>query len=525
MLGNGEGGVNCVKPTLSGPERVVAGYSSGVVVVWSTKTLEVIQTFALHDGEVTDVCPSSKNPRLVASCGIDSKVFLCDLETRKSVTTIKLRGDVPTCLSYSEDAVHVAIGTQKGSILYYSWMNPAEPLYEILGAHSPYPVTAMSFQSPMRSSAPSTPSRTRKSVSGLGKSPAQSPARRNKAEQNFLLTSNEKGSLGSTLSSLSASTAAQPGLTVGAAAAARHNSNPGRMLVPTPIEAVQESHGEVPNMEEVVSLPLSESTTPPNSPASVHAAVVSANRAASIAAARQRDLEASRAFLAHVEGERKSQIAQKVAQDTSSTTSANLSLARNAIEAPGRLQQEASVSYFPNTTSINSSEDAPHTQSLRQSNGRLRESSGAWDRASAATSEKGAVSQGEDRSDAPHYTRADVDSLISARMNHKLNEAEVAAKEPSERQSVRQTEEDGLVSELRRGVSTVTSQELQESLAVLKFDIHCDIRDVLTEQARQFSMYRDDVAEMVGELQKQLQSVLDANSELRKENERLRHIY
>ena len=74
----------------------------------------------------------------------------------------------------------------------------------------------------------------------------------------------------------------------------------------------------------------------------------------------------------------------------------------------------------------------------------------------------------------------------------------VAAKEPSERQSVRQTEEDGLVSELRRGVSTVTSQELQESLAVLKFDIHCDIRDVLTEQARQFSMYRDDVAEMVG---------------------------
>ena len=67
MLGNGEGGVNCVKPTLSGPERVVAGYSSGVVVVWSTKTLEVIQTFASHDGEVTDVCPSSKNPRLVAS--------------------------------------------------------------------------------------------------------------------------------------------------------------------------------------------------------------------------------------------------------------------------------------------------------------------------------------------------------------------------------------------------------------------------------------------------------------------------
>ena len=293
MLGNGEGGVNCVKPTLSGPERVVAGYSSGVVVVWSTKTLEVIQTFALHDGEVTDVCPSSKNPRLVASCGIDSKVFLCDLETRKSVTTIKLRGDVPTCLSYSEDAVHVAIGTQKGSILYYSWMNPAEPLYEILGAHSPYPVTAMSFQSPMRSSAPSTPSRTRKSVSGLGKSPAQSPARRNKAEQNFLLTSNEKGSLGSTLSSLSASTAAQPGLTVGAAAAARHNSNPGRMLVPTPIEAVQESHGEVPTWRRWYHFPY-RSLPPHQTPQLVYTPRWYRLIGQLPSCARQRDLEASR---------------------------------------------------------------------------------------------------------------------------------------------------------------------------------------------------------------------------------------
>ena len=47
--------------------------------------------------------------------------------------------------------------------------------------------------------------------------------------------------------------------------------------------------------------------------------------------------------------------------------------------------------------------------------------------------------------------------------------------------------------------------------------------DLTGSQRRDIS--HGELAEMVDGLQKQLQSVLEANSELRKENERLRHIY
>lgn len=531
MLGNGEGGVYCVNLTLSGPERIVAGYNNGVVGVWSMKTSEICQTFTLHEGGVTDVSPSPKNPRLLASCGMDGKVFLCDLETGKSATTIKVKGDVPTCLSYSVDALHVAIGTQRGSILYYSWINPAEPLYKIVDAHSPYPVTAMSFQSPKSSSAPSTPSRTKKSVSGLAKSPAQSPARRKKADQAFLRTSHEKGSLGSTLSSLSASTMAQPGLMVGAAGVIRNNTDSGRMPMPMAIEPVQESHEEGPStrsMEEVASLPLSESTTPPQSPGRVHAAVASANKTAAIAAARQRELEASRAFLAEVEGGAHTET-EKMVRDVSSNASANVSVASSAIDALERLNRGKAAPSFTasldnaNNASLNVSANMSKPEHLRQSSDEVvRESLESKHGASASESKH---SQGGYQDNEPHYTRADVDSLISARMSHRLAQKEQVAKMPPDSHAQQHKGEDGVVSEVRQGISSVTSHELQESLAVLKFDIHCDIRNVLTEQARQFNMYREDMAEMVDGLQKQLQSVLEANSELRKENERLRHIY
>ena len=81
------------------------------------------------------------------------------------------------------------------------------------------------------------------------------------------------------------------------------------------------------------------------------------------------------------------------------------------------------------------------------------------------------------------------------------------------------------VEQIRHGVEAVTSQEMQEALQLLKYDIHKDVWSILTEQARQFELQRGDMLKIVEELKGHLSSVLEANMELRKENERLRHIY
>ena len=530
VLGNGEGGVNCAKMTRSGPARIVAGYGSGALAIWDYNKLEVYQNLLAHDGEVLDLSPSPSNPRLVASCGMDGKVCLFDMEVTKPRGTISIKSDVPTTVAFHEDSVHIAIGTQKGAILYYTWRNTYAPLFEIPDAHVPYPVTSVSFQTPRLSSAPSTPSRAAKQRT-QGKSPAQSPARRNKADQAFLRGSHERVSIGSTLSSLSASTGMVGG----------QWTVPGAAGVVPKIEPVRESHGD-----EATSLSLSEIMTPPRSPNRVNNTVAASNatRAAAIAANRQRELEQSRAMLAEVSATSALDIMEsedQVRHSTSSTASSNITAVSTTLEALDRLQHAQEQAAAP-PASASAPAHAPLTQAMSH----REEKSAPED----VAEEKRSLSPSQSSS-APRYSRADVDSLISARMSHRLSQAEKQARESfrgstevdshlhSTQQQTKgknksagawtgtgkEASNDEKVEALRKGMAAVSSQELQESLAVLKFDIHRDIRAVLTEQTRQFAMYKDDMAEMVSGLSRQLQAVLEANADLRKENERLRHIY
>lgn len=78
---------------------------------------------------------------------------------------------------------------------------------------------------------------------------------------------------------------------------------------------------------------------------------------------------------------------------------------------------------------------------------------------------------------------------------------------------------------LRNAVKPVTSQELHDSLAMLKYDIHREIQDIIREQARQFSMAKSDTLSLIEKLNQQLVDVLQSNKELRAENEKLRKIY
>jgi regulator of replication initiation timing len=60
---------------------------------------------------------------------------------------------------------------------------------------------------------------------------------------------------------------------------------------------------------------------------------------------------------------------------------------------------------------------------------------------------------------------------------------------------------------------------------MLRYDVHREVQVVLREQVRQFQLAKEDTALLVNELSQQLQELLQANRELRAENERLRRIY
>jgi hypothetical protein len=78
---------------------------------------------------------------------------------------------------------------------------------------------------------------------------------------------------------------------------------------------------------------------------------------------------------------------------------------------------------------------------------------------------------------------------------------------------------------IRSAVKAVSKVELEESLQLLRYDIHREVQDIVREQIRQFAIAKNDTAQLVEELSSQLKDLLQANRELRAENEYLRNIY
>eukprot|EP01039_Chlorochromonas_danica_P000271 gene271-290_t len=79
--------------------------------------------------------------------------------------------------------------------------------------------------------------------------------------------------------------------------------------------------------------------------------------------------------------------------------------------------------------------------------------------------------------------------------------------------------------EIRQAVQPVTSKELEDALDLLRYDIHMEMQEVIKEQVRQFVIAKEETAQLVRELSMQLADLLQANRELREENEKLRRIY
>jgi regulator of replication initiation timing len=71
----------------------------------------------------------------------------------------------------------------------------------------------------------------------------------------------------------------------------------------------------------------------------------------------------------------------------------------------------------------------------------------------------------------------------------------------------------------------VTSSELNEQLALLKYDIHKELQVVVREQIRQLTISKDETVVIIEKMFEKMNELLEANKELRAENERLRRIY
>lgn len=71
----------------------------------------------------------------------------------------------------------------------------------------------------------------------------------------------------------------------------------------------------------------------------------------------------------------------------------------------------------------------------------------------------------------------------------------------------------------------MTGSAFQEALVGLRYDIHREVQSVVKEQVRQFALAKDDMQHVVGKLSDQMADLMQANAQLRAENERLRRIY
>jgi len=78
---------------------------------------------------------------------------------------------------------------------------------------------------------------------------------------------------------------------------------------------------------------------------------------------------------------------------------------------------------------------------------------------------------------------------------------------------------------LRNALKPVTTQDLADALALLRYDMHREVQEVVREQVRQFAISKKETTELIQSIALHLQDLLQANQDLRRENEKLRKLY
>ena len=141
------GSVTCMNLSYAGPCRIAAGYNDGSLCLWDPVTLTQLRRQQVHQLRISALAFSPKNPRLVATSGIDGRLVLVDMGAKTTELSAAVEiGDALTAVSFHEDAIHCAVGTVKGNVFIYDWRNVRKPIATIDATTSP--VRDVIFQVP-----------------------------------------------------------------------------------------------------------------------------------------------------------------------------------------------------------------------------------------------------------------------------------------------------------------------------------------------------------------------------------------
>lgn len=469
--------------------RVGSGDGAGALAIWDLSTGVQTSSNVVHSGGVASLAFSPKNGRLVATCGPDGRLCLIDVgvHTGEPSASTELLDGALTCVSFHENAIQCAVGTASGWLHLYDWRNTRQPLCSVR-AHPDRAVSALAFQRPQApssgaaSAAAATPAAPRRegrerdtplSVAPSPLMPSKSPAREPKSTK-------ERGT----------PERAKPAATI--------KTSPRRLVRIAQEEAAAAAAADAGAAlrtkveSDGLSLPL-----PPPPTRVVHGTpTVGGLDLAAEAAGASSSAPVSPPALAPQDGpsEHFARALAAAAQQTSSPTpdvdaSASISLYSTTGGVPsdgggggGGVEVAGDRSVASQSLYDMGHDDGSHSL-LRPPGG-------------------GSLDASPARYAPPHYS-------------------EYAANTYDSRRSPGPTGMVGVPS----GDAYMTGSAFQEALVGLRYDIHREVQSVVKEQVRQFALAKDDMQHVVGQLSDQMADLMQANAQLRAENERLRRIY
>lgn len=140
----------CLKLSPGNNSHVCCGYGDGSVTAWDTQTLTPLnRCITAHETAVTAIACSPKNDRLVASGSKDGNLQLVDLGIKHDKFTPVVPGirvgEEISSISFHENALYTAVGTETGYIYIYDWRNSQKPVVQVAG-HNPMRVHDLAFQ-------------------------------------------------------------------------------------------------------------------------------------------------------------------------------------------------------------------------------------------------------------------------------------------------------------------------------------------------------------------------------------------
>ena len=193
--------ITSIDVSLGTQTKLASGYLEGATAVWDVATGSLLRRQGIHEGRLTGLTFSPKNSRLLATCGYDGRINLVDTASKSTSdpsASVSV-GHRLTSVSFCNDAIHTAVGTENGHIFMYDWRNLRTPVTSV-EAHTPSPVLSLKFQGLIRNAASVS---STVGSSPVSRSTSQSPSPIKKSPTRVLSQTQEASSIISAASNIS----------------------------------------------------------------------------------------------------------------------------------------------------------------------------------------------------------------------------------------------------------------------------------------------------------------------------------